>query len=92
MELARESLDSDAVGSRSLVALARKAAMRHRVKLGNRLFCKKCSSLFVAGKTFKARVEKGRVVWVCINCGAKRAVGAFAKTHGAQKPLARKAR
>ncbi|MFA6048500.1 MAG: hypothetical protein WC792_00960 [Candidatus Micrarchaeia archaeon] len=77
LELARESLDSDAEGSRSLVALARRLAMRHRVKLGSRLFCKKCGTLFVAGKTFKARVEKRRAVWACINCGSKRAVGAL---------------
>ncbi|MFQ5406305.1 MAG: ribonuclease P protein component 4 [Candidatus Micrarchaeia archaeon] len=69
--LAKKTLDEDEKLSKRYVSLARKIAMRHRVKLGNDLFCKNCDSVFVAGKTFKSRVQEGRVVWTCTKCGKR---------------------
>ncbi len=75
LELAREFLEESEEHSKRMVLLARRLAMRHRIKLGNRLFCKGCNSLFVPGKTLKVRVEKGKVQWTCLACGKKRTIG-----------------
>ncbi len=75
LALAREFLDEDEAASKRFVQIARRLAMRHREKLGSRLFCKKCNTVFVQGKTVKSRVQGGKVAWTCIRCGEKRVVG-----------------
>ena len=44
LHLSKEVLKDDEELSKRYVKLARKIAMRHRIKLGNRLFCKKCNT------------------------------------------------
>jgi len=60
------------------VTLARKIAMRHRLKLGSKDFCRKCNTPFNS-KTMKKRLVKGFVVLECLNCGSKRRTTKYAK-------------
>jgi RNase P subunit RPR2 len=58
------------------VILARKIAMRHRLKIGVAAFCKHCNQVFCEqGKTHKVRVIAGKAYRVCGACGKKRMAG-----------------
>ena len=71
--LAKEMYTSDALLSRRYITLARAIAMRHRLKLGRKLFCKKCNSVFISGVTVITRIDMKRKerVLTCKNCGSK---------------------
>jgi len=74
LELAETMWERDKALSKRYVRLARRIAMRHRIRLGNALFCKKCDSIFVPGRTVKVRksASRGAVLYVCMECGAAR--------------------
>jgi|GEM_PF-1273409 len=58
------------------VFLARKIAMRHRLKIGVESFCKHCNQIFCKqGITHKVRVVSGKPWRVCGACGKKRLAG-----------------
>ncbi len=62
--------------ARRYVELARRIAMKYRLKLPKRykiLFCKKCLYPYVEGK-FRVRVRKSRVIITCLNCGFERRI------------------
>ena len=75
LRMARENLEKDGKLSKRYVELAKRIAMRHRIKLGNKLFCKKCGTVFVQGKTLRVRVSNKIPVYVCAACGAAGKVG-----------------
>lgn len=57
------------------VAIARKIAMRQRVRIDKEhrwQFCRVCSSFLVPGKTSRVRVHDGRVVVTCLVCRQRR--------------------
>jgi ribonuclease P protein subunit RPR2 len=57
------------------VSLARKIAMRQRVRIDTeyrRQFCRRCSSFLVSGKTSRVRVHGGKVVVTCLACKKRR--------------------
>ena len=57
--------------ARRYVELARKIAMKYRVKLRpeqKRLFCKGCFYPYRSDRV-RVRVKKGRVIVTCLNCG-----------------------
>jgi ribonuclease P protein subunit RPR2 len=60
--------------SRRYVELARKLAMRYRIRLGKlkRKFCRKCNRFWVPGFNVKVRLvpRKGKVLYEC-ECGSK---------------------
>lgn len=73
LALAKEGYATDKRLSIRYVALARAIAMKHRLKLGRRVFCKKCNAIFIPGVTSIIRVfvkRKEKKV-TCKNCGAK---------------------
>ena len=74
LQKAFDTYDSDSVLSKRYVVLARKIGMAHRVKIGNRRFCKKCFTIFKPGKTLKVRLDSKRkgVLYVCLNCNSIR--------------------
>ena len=81
LENARERLAAgDGEGSRRFVGLARKIAMRHRLKLGSVRFCKKCNNPFIAGKTCKTRIIQKKSYRVCSSCGNRTLSGKAAQT------------
>ncbi|HLC37929.1 MAG TPA: hypothetical protein VJI71_00565 [Candidatus Norongarragalinales archaeon] len=74
LEMAKETFAEDEKLSRRYVSLARKMAMRHRISLGNRSFCKKCNAVFILGKTLKVRLSKGLRLYICVSCGFTRRI------------------
>ena len=77
LALAKGMWDKDKKLSKRYVQLARKIGMRHQIKLGNKLFCKKCDAVYLPGKTVKVRTsaKEKMVVYVCLECGAVRKFG-----------------
>ncbi len=75
--LARKMWGEDKNLSKRYVQLARRIAMRHRIKLSSWLFCKKCGAVFIHGKTVKARQSPGKkmVLYICLECGAVKKFG-----------------
>lgn len=70
LSLARQMLPEDAALSKRYVSLARKLAMRHRLPLGRRDFCRQCGVVWVPGRTLKVRVASSerRVLYTCLSC------------------------
>ena len=59
------------VDEQKIVKKARMRAMKHRLRLSKdvrRIFCKKCNSLWKAGKTLRVRTSRGKVVYTCLVC------------------------
>jgi ribonuclease P protein subunit RPR2 len=57
--------------SNRYVALARKIAMKYKVKIPSELkrrFCKHCYSFLVPGKNCSVRTHEGHVVYFCESC------------------------
>lgn len=53
------------------IKLAWKIKKRHNVRLTpelKRLFCRKCLSYWVPGKTVRIRTRKGLQIFYCLNC------------------------
>jgi len=75
--LAKKMWRVDKLLSRRYVRLARKIAARHRIKLGNKLFCKKCNAVFIPGRTLRVRQSPKHktVLYVCLECGSVRKFG-----------------
>jgi len=68
--------DEDYDLARRYVELAKKIAMKYRVKIPKRfkmLFCKKCLYPYKAG-LFRVRIRKSRVIITCLNCGYERRI------------------
>lgn len=86
-ELAREELERNPERSKRYVKLARKVAMRHRLSLGSKEYCKKCGVVWVAGKTLKVRTSSKQktVLYACLQCGAARKFGYSRERASARK-------
>ena len=57
--------------SNRYVKLARKLSMRYKVKIlreYKKLFCKKCYTYLLPGKTLRARVKDKKLIYYCLNC------------------------
>ncbi len=75
-EMMERMKDEDYDLARRYVELARRIAMKYRLKLPKRyklLFCKKCLYPYKEGK-FRVRVRKSRVIITCMNCGYERRI------------------
>ncbi len=62
--------------ARRYVELARRIAMKYRLKLPKRyklLFCKRCLYPYREGR-FRVRIRKSRVIITCLNCGFERRI------------------
>lgn len=62
--------------ARRYVELAKKIAMRYRVRIPKELkstYCKKCLYPYTSEK-LRVRVKKGRVVVKCLNCGFEKRI------------------
>ncbi len=68
--LAREIYSEDPALAKRYVSLARKIAMRHRLSLGKKDFCRRCGTVFIPGVTLRVRVSpsKTTVLYTCISC------------------------
>ena len=62
--------------ARRYVELARRIAMKYRLKMPKKyklLFCKKCLYPYKEGR-FRVRIRKSRVIITCLNCGHERRI------------------
>ena len=70
-EQARLNFKTNPKMSNDFVKIARRIAMKYRIKLGSKLkksFCKKCNSFLVPGSNLRVRLHKGRIIYFCQNC------------------------
>ncbi len=68
---AEESFKKDQNLSDKHVQLARRLAMKYKIKLSSSLkkkFCKSCHSFLVPGINSRVRIHKHRVIYYCYNC------------------------
>jgi ribonuclease P protein subunit RPR2 len=73
--LARAAFATHPELSNRYVELARKIAMRQRIRIDRefrREFCRHCSSFLVPGNTSRVRVQGGNVVVTCLYCRQRR--------------------
>lgn len=74
-ESAYSVYDKDPSISGRYVILARRIAMKYRVKIPDRYrlsYCRKCLSFFSPGKNTRTRINNGKVTVTCMNCGYTR--------------------
>ena len=72
---AREFFPENPRWSDRCVELARRIAMRQRVRIPRDLrmkFCRRCSAYCVPGSTVRVRVRRGKVVTTCMRCSGHR--------------------
>lgn len=63
--------------ARRYVVLARKMAMRHKVRIPlkwRRRFCKKCNAFLVPGKNCRVRLRDKKRIITCLDCGTVKRV------------------
>ncbi len=68
--------------ARRYVQLANKIAMRHRIHLDAKRYCKKCFTVWTMGKSVRVRLDSRnkRALYACSACGTKKAFGYGRKT------------
>jgi len=70
-EQAKEMFKEDPLLSNRYVELARKIAMKHKVRFPRELkrrFCKHCYVYLVPSVNCRVRTREGKVVYSCFNC------------------------
>ena len=70
-QMMEEMKNKDYELARRYVELARRIAMKYRIKLPKEYklkFCKKCLYPYKEGR-FRVRIAKSRVIITCLNCG-----------------------
>jgi ribonuclease P protein subunit RPR2 len=71
---AREAFHGHPERSNRYVALARRIAMRQRVRIDRefrRQYCHHCYAFLVPGRNMRVRVHRGNVVVTCLLCNKK---------------------
>jgi len=74
-ERAREFFPEEPRRSDRCVDLARRIAMRQRVRIPRELrrrFCRHCSAFLVPGSTARVRIRRGMVILTCLRCSTRR--------------------
>ncbi|MBI2134733.1 ribonuclease P [Candidatus Woesearchaeota archaeon] len=68
---AKSMFKEDSKLSDKYVKLARKIAMKYKVKIPpnyKRSFCGHCRSYLMPGKNVRIRAQRGHIVYYCLNC------------------------
>ncbi len=75
LQMAEKTKLEDYELSRRYVVLARKIAMKYRIRIPKNLrnFCKKCLYPYRSDR-LRVRVRKNRVIITCLNCGYTRRI------------------
>lgn len=91
LSMAASILAENPSRARRYVQLANRIAMRHRIHLDAKRYCKKCFTAWVAGKSVRVRLDSRnkRALYACCECGAKKAFGYGRKEQKRQKENAR---
>ncbi len=69
--LAEEVAKKDIKIASDYVAIARKVAMKFRLRLPSRykrMFCQHCHVFLLPGKNLRVRVHEGRLIYYCLTC------------------------
>jgi ribonuclease P protein subunit RPR2 len=78
LNLAKENLKDHPERSRRYVEIARKIAMRKRVRIKKLKFkfCKKCNSYLLPGYNSKVEIDKNKKIikYICLYCGSERKI------------------
>jgi ribonuclease P protein subunit RPR2 len=72
-------------GSDRCVALARRIAMRYRVRIPHHLrwrYCRRCGAFLVPGVNLRVRIHRGKVVVTCLSCRRQKRYRVVRRTHG----------
>ncbi|MDD1653392.1 MAG: ribonuclease P [Methanomicrobiales archaeon] len=72
-------------GSDRCVALARRIAMRHRVRIPRHLrrrYCRRCGAFLTPGTNLRVRIHRGKVVATCLRCRRQRRYRVGRRNHG----------
>ncbi len=77
IDLARKEFAKRPNFSNRYIVLARKIAMRHRLSLGSKDFCKNCNTVFIAGNTLTVRLNSSQknISYRCNVCKKVRKFG-----------------
>ncbi len=70
-QLAKESFKEDSNLSDKYIKLARRIAMKHKVRLGpefKKKFCKNCHKYLLPGVNCRVRLHKHRLIYYCLSC------------------------
>ncbi|MBS3128939.1 ribonuclease P [Candidatus Woesearchaeota archaeon] len=68
---AQKRFNEDPQLSHRYVRLARRIAMKFKIKLSSqqkRLFCKHCYHFLMPGKNSRVRTKKGMLIYYCLDC------------------------
>jgi len=68
---AKEEFKKDSKASDKYVKMARRIAMKHKIRLPSSLkkkFCKNCHSYLVPGVNCRVRIHKHRIIYYCFGC------------------------
>ncbi|RQD82362.1 MAG: ribonuclease P [Methanocalculus sp. MSAO_Arc2] len=71
VHIAEEWVHLDIALSRRCIALARRIAMKHRLRIPKRYrrqYCRKCHVFLVPGYTSRIRIQHGKVIVTCLAC------------------------
>jgi ribonuclease P protein subunit RPR2 len=71
LDLARKQFDSQKELSKRYTSLARKIALKYKIRLPaalKRNICKHCHALRMQGKNLRVRTLKGHLVYTCLEC------------------------
>jgi ribonuclease P protein subunit RPR2 len=68
LALARKAWKRSPALAKRYVTIARRLAMRHRVRLGSKEFCKSCGAPFVPGITLRVRLAGKKALYICLAC------------------------
>ena len=69
----KEAVGGDLEEARKLVEQAWRIKLKFQIRLKReqkKLFCRKCRSFFIEGKTSRTRTEGGWLKTTCLECGA----------------------
>ncbi|RLG17911.1 ribonuclease P [Nanoarchaeota archaeon] len=72
LDLAKKRVNDRPDLSDRYVYIARRIAMKARVKMPPRVYCRKCGTFWYPGKTVTVRVENGYLIYKCMKCGYTR--------------------
>lgn len=71
VQQAKEMFNEDPELSKKYITMARRIAMKFRLKLPSKIkkqFCKHCSSYLMPGKSCRIRLKNGKLVYCCLSC------------------------
>lgn len=69
--LAKEHFKEDNKLSDKYVRMARRIAMKHKIRLSSELkkrFCKNCHKYLVPGANCRVRIHKHSIIYYCLGC------------------------